>query len=422
MKISLVVARINGLDGVALQVVEYANVLASLGYEVQIITGEDEKGVYGNPSYPKGVSVVLNEELSLKSPDRLFLYKGQFMDGETGWVDVIGKSSEAIFESLNSLVSDSSVVLVFNFLALRHYHPGAAVGLKKLVEKNQDKTFISHAADPDSERPEVVSKLSEFARKWLSNNELSYSGGPLDRENLHHIVLNPEQEKCFRRYGITKIFNIPDFVNLPTGGYCESRRLIEMFNRNLVSGSGDITEEDTFFLAPVRPVRRKRIKEAMDLMSNSKPKGVMVVTHPSSDDPDYAMEVRKYAIERNIRYVYLGSKCTHEMLHEIYSVMSSLKTVSIVGSKAGGFENAILESISYNIPVVVSKRLNSFPVLSELGFRIGNFDEDDVFNYIDGSLDFERHEIVNVNKKRLSEFFSRDAAKKRVSKMLETVS
>ncbi len=431
MNISLIVARINGLDGVALQVAEYANVLSEMGHKVKLIAGEDEKKIYGSPSYPENIETVIADEMSLKNQNRIALYKGQFKGEnqmeEKEWEALLEQSSNNVYESIMPLIQDSDAVFVYNFLALRHYHPANAVGLQEVIKDSPAINFISHAADPDSERPDVIANLTDFAKRSLSCKNDYYSGGPVNYQNLSHIVLNPSQARTFKeKHGIENVFTIPDIINANIDRKKEDlSHIIDVLNNNQISGEGNISENDTFFVSPVRPVRRKRLKEAMEFMEKYNPEGVFIVTHPDGDDPEYASEIADYAKEKNLRYVYTGKDCTHNLLHNLYNGLSSTKSIGVVASNAGGFENAILESMSYGIPVIVSNELNSYPILKEFGFKIGDgeFREfQGCSDYINDSFDeSKRKYIAESNMKKLNMYFSRESAKEKIDSMLAKV-
>ncbi len=76
---------------------------------------------------------------------------------------------------------------------------------------------MDHSADPDSERPERVSRLKGFVRALISARPPGepYSGGPYRYPNLFHIVLNPNQQATLiKGFSVLPdhVFEIPDFL------------------------------------------------------------------------------------------------------------------------------------------------------------------------------------------------------------------
>jgi simple sugar transport system ATP-binding protein len=132
--------------------------------------------------------------------------------------DITGKTPLQIFEhKISSIPEDRQkhgLVLDFNVaenLVLENHDkpPFALKGIlqhekikdhaNELIEKYPERAFLSHAADPDAERPEKISRIKNFVLEYISADKPSkpYSGGPYIKENIYHIVLNPKQKENF---------------------------------------------------------------------------------------------------------------------------------------------------------------------------------------------------------------------------------
>lgn len=393
----VIIMRHGGLDGVALQKEEYLTLLNELDMDMHVITGREETEYGLIPSEGQARTVV--ERLDFYHPDSQLLFANQFTHGpETEGIKKIGKEEwlslfhmhkdkirDAIEKVLVS-IPDNTPVLVYNLVSLRHAQPAAAVAIRELMEKYPNRGFLSHAADPDAERPEKIERIKDFALQVISANKPSepYSGGPYFLNNLYHIVLNPTQKANFLyKYGIPEkhVYEIPDFLDF------ESREAViadapepdflSYLSRNCVQARGDtytyrtadLDAQTVFFLSPVRPVYRKRLREAMlvaHVYGKTRNRRVaFVVTHPNTDDKHYFMESVKFANALDLTYIHLGEDFTLDRLDYVYTNMAPMQTVGVVASSAGGWENALNEMAHKCIPFFMSTGLNSFKPLTE---------------------------------------------------------
>ena len=398
----VIIMRNGGLDGVALQAREYRHLLNKMDIGVHVLTGRCET-TFATQN-PVGHQQTVVPRLDFYHEDSIMLFSNQFTSGdevgdverisEEEWRAIFNRHKVSLKEDLEELLSSiphSTPVLVYNLVSLRHAHPAAAVAIRELMEENPDRAFISHSADPDAERPEKIDRIKEFVLPYISCNGMDepYSGGPYNLPNLYHIVLNPTQRDNFlKKYNIPEdhVFEIPDFLDFPSrepvylhfpkkifiqfvadrclaldnGGYCYVHRPID---KNTIC-----------FISPVRPVYRKRIKEAM-LVARQYARQqlhdvVFIVTHPDSDDPQYFRETVEYAEKIGLPYYHLGEQFTLESLDTVYENMAAMQSVGVIASSAGGWENALNEMARACIPFFMDNKLNSFrPLTEEIGIR-----------------------------------------------------
>ena len=393
----VIIMRHGGLDGVALQKNEYANLLKNFDMNTHIISGVDEAQFSGNEIDHDKQTVI--DRLDFQHKDTQLLYANEFYCGpetdeyekvsEEVWLATFYHHKNEIKNQIKKVLDNISVnspVIVFNLISLRHAHPAAAVAIHELMEEYPERGFISHSADPDAERPEKISRLKKFVLPLISANspDKPYSGGPYFANNLYHIVLNPRQHKNFiERYKIPQehIFEIPDFlnfeVNVPVPKLAPDPEFMECLFKNRVFADGDsykywgsqMDKNTVFFFSPVRPVYRKRLKEAMLVAyyyGKSRGKKVaFVVTHPDKDDNQYFLESVKFANGMELPFYHLGRDFTIESMDSIYINMAALQSVGVVASSAGGWENALNEMAEAYIPFFMSSSLNSFIPLTE---------------------------------------------------------
>jgi len=396
----VIIMRHGGLDGVALQKEEYFSLLKKHDMDIHVISGREETEYGAMETEDQARSLV--ERLDFYHPDSLLLFANQFTHGpekegidkidDEEWLRLFHAHKDAIRDEIDQILAgipNNTPIFVYNLLSLRHAHPAAAVAIRELMDKYQDRGFLSHAADPDAERPEKISRIKEFALRVISANDPSepYSGGPYTRNNLYHIVLNPTQYYNFTtKYGVSErhAYEIPDFLGFkskkavaveePEKGFLDylAENGVHVSDETYEYRRTDLTEDMIYFLSPVRPVYRKRLIEAMMVAHEyGRTRGkkiVFVVTHPNVDDRHYFLKTAAFAHDLGMRFIHLGRDFTLETLDRVYANMAPLNTVGVVASSAGGWENALNEMASTCIPFIMSSTLNSYdPLTKEIG-------------------------------------------------------
>jgi len=403
----VIIMRTGGLDGVALQAREYRHLLNKLDINVHVITGRCQTKFA--PANPIGHKQTTVSRLDFHHHDSMLLFANQFTHGSevTGiekisdehWLELFEYHKGKIFKRIDKILSSiqhNTPVLVYNLVSLRHAQPAAAVALLEIMQKYPDRAFISHSADPDAERPEKIERIKDFVLQKIAAEPASgkYSGGPYDLPNLYHIVLNPTQRKSFlKKYQIpaSHIFEIPDFLDFPSSEpfvrlaprkifvkYLSDRKL-KSKKDSYKYESGHIDKDTLIFISPVRPVYRKRLKEAMLLAReyafNCGQEAIFIVTHPNTDDKHYFAKTIKFAEKIDLPYYHLGENFSLETLDLVYENLAAFNSVGVIASAAGGWENALNEMARFCIPFCMDSKLNSFkPLTKEIGIKTHGID------------------------------------------------
>ena len=399
--------RMGGLDGVAMQKKEYRQLLNSIDISVHAVTGLLEKE-FDTPD-PIGHKESIIPELDFYHENSLILFANQFTEGvekegieeisDDEWHILLDSHRKIIRDAIDEVLQktpNNTPVIIYNLISLRHAQPAAALAIKELIEKYPNRGFLSHAADPDAERPEKIRRIKKHCLPALSCNpeEEPYSGGPYHANNLYHIVLNPVQKENFiNKYKIPEdhVFEIPDFMGFESDTpklFSEPKGIFLDFlsDQNVLPDGGSyryghdisdnksLDENSVFFLSPVRPVYRKQLKEAMVTakqyeLSRSK-KVAFVVTHPNIDDQQYFQETVEFAKELELDYYHLGERFTLQTLDYVYENMAPMNTIGLVASNAGGWENALNEMAHSCIPFFMNSLLNSYiPITEKIGIK-----------------------------------------------------
>ncbi len=412
----VIIMRTGGLDGVALQAREYRHLLNKLDINVHVITGRCQTKFA--PANPIGHKQTTVSRLDFHHHDSMLLFANQFTHGsevagierisDEHWLELFEYHKRKIFKRIDKILSDiphNTPVLVYNLVSLRHAQPAAAVALLEIIKKYPNRAFISHSADPDAERPEKIERIKDFVLQKISADPTGseYSGGPYNLPNLYHIVLNPTQRKSFlKKYKIphNHIFEIPDFLDFPSSEpfvRLAPRKIFVKYlsDRKLKSKedsykymTGHIDKDTLIFISPVRPVYRKRLKEAMLLASeyghNCGKKTIFIVTHPNTDDKHYFAKTIKFAEKIDLPYYHLGENFSLETLDLVYENLAAFSSVGVIASAAGGWENALNEMARFCIPFCMDSKLNSFkPLTKEIGIKTHGIDFSQITPIVD---------------------------------------
>ena len=476
----VIIMRTGGLDGVALQAREYRHLLNKLDINVHVITGRCQTKFA--PSNPIGHQQTIVSRLDFHHNDSMLLFANQFTRGselkgverisDKHWIELFEHHKDKIFKRVDKILSNiphNTPVLIYNLVSLRHAQPAAAIALREIIEKYPERTFISHSADPDAERPEKIERIKDFVlQKIAADPAKEYSGGPYNFPNLYHIVLNPTQHKNFlNKYNIpaNHIFEIPDFLDFPSSEpfirlaprkifvkYLSERKL-KSKDDSYKYETGHIDKDTLIFISPVRPVYRKRLKEAMLLVSeyghSYGREVIFIVTHPNTDDKHYFADTIKFAEKIDLPYYHLGEDFSLETLDLVYENLAAFSSVGIIASAAGGWENALNEMARFCIPFCMDSKLNSFkPLTEEIGikthgmdfsqltllvekikkgkYKPGQFVSEpfmiDAFKWINKMFDPpKRKKVVEHNYRKAYDYLSHDATLPKLIKSIEHV-
>ena len=112
-----------------------------------------------------------------------------------------------------------------------------------------------------------------------------------------------------------------------------------------------------------------------------------VVTHPDIDDKRYFLESIWFANGLNLKYIHLGHEFSIDKLDLAYENMAAMRTIGVVASSAGGWENALNEMARDCIPFFMSSSLNSYkPLTEKIGIITHGMDFDCIERIIENSL------------------------------------
>lgn len=416
--IAYLVARVGGWDGIALQAELWLKLLLSMRKKITLITGEVETSPGHLDLVPfNKVDTKIIPELALAHQKELYIISFKRRYDRDVWVDMFIREKRKIKKHFKQHIGESPIVILHNF-SIKHLIPAAWAAMYELMIENKDKQFISLAADSPFERSYLMEKFHPDVLRVLGNPKIWYKKknavvkerlkvldrvkdatlpGPDKAPNLKYIVLNSNQKKIFHNiYGIpdNDLYAIPDMGRFKKENVkkktspAELEKFFKYIGRHQLSNKQkELNSEYTYFISPVRPIRRKKLLEIVYLCKlfedytkrrKKHRKVVLVITHPNRDEKPYFKEIKRYTRKLGLTFVFLGDEIKLRKREdekdvftydEIMATFSNLDSICIVGSKFGGWENGILEASEHNIPVCVNPLLPSFQDMTALGYN-----------------------------------------------------
>ncbi|MFC2086774.1 glycosyltransferase [Bacteroidota bacterium] len=370
MNIGIIIGRIGGVDGVALETEKWIEVLKKLGHNIYIISGQFE----GRKINPETDTLVL--EMSFFSPESYWGQKKAFHNPvqEAKIDDLlqhINLYSKVIYEHIINWAHEKKIDLIIseNASALP-YHLEMGVAIKKAIHK-LGLPAITHDHDFAWERGErYVSPHEEI-------NKIVEDTFPLRLPNSYHAVINsPAQQYLKKYYNLESIVipNVMDF-NDPFG-------LLHEQNKDLPLQLG-INDNSILFFQITRIVRRKGIETAIHLVEKLQDKKVKLIITGNQDDDNketHYHELIDLIHELNLRGQVIFA--SHLISNEGQKSKKKEKFYSLSDAYAHaractyfstyeGFGNAFVEAVLAKKPVFVNNYKPVFwPDIGSKGFKV----------------------------------------------------
>jgi len=341
MRIGIIIGRIGGVDGVALETEKWIDILKKLGHEVFIMSGEFESW---DMDYEHDY---LFPALSFFSAEAEWEQRKAFFEPDKDpdiLLDHVEKWSNMIEGVLNKWVKDKKIdaILSENASALP-CHLSMGVAIKKLIT-DTGLPIVTHDHDFHWERGErYVSAHSEI-NQYVDDNF------PLLLPNVKHAVINTFGVETFKnRFNIdaTLVPNVMDFnrvYGVPTPE-----------NQFFLKDIG-ITEDEIALLQVTRIVRRKGIETAISLIDRLDDKKLkLVITGNNNDDEnkEYYNELIDQIHELNLsnQVIFAAHKVLdHKDLSDVYAHGRACTYFSTYE----GFGNAFVECVLAKKPIFVN--------------------------------------------------------------------
>ncbi|MCK4662402.1 MAG: glycosyltransferase family 4 protein [Bacteroidales bacterium] len=367
MNIGLIIGRIGGIDGVALETEKWIHVFKQLGHEVFILSGQfEEKKI--DPTYE-----TLMAEMSFFSPESYWEQKKAFFFPETNPEELISHIefyTNIISGKIIKWVNTNKIDLIVseNASALPA-HIELGWGIRKAVKKLGIPT-ITHDHDFAWERGDRYisphKRINEFVTKIF----------PLRLPNVFNAVINENAQNSlkekFNRNSIV-VPNVMDF-SVPFGQ-------LNGTNKSLKIDLG-LSDNDILLFQITRIVRRKGIEVAINLIDKLNDKNIkLIITGNWADDEGsiYYNELFELINKLNLRsqikfasYLINNKGLLGNGSGRNYSLSDAYAnaTATTYFSTYEGFGNAFVESVLAKCPIFVNNYKPVYwPDIGSKGFK-----------------------------------------------------
>jgi glycosyltransferase involved in cell wall biosynthesis len=346
MRIGFISTRLNGTDGVSLEVEKWAKVLKRMGHDLFYCAGE--LGGYARDG-------TLIPQLHFKHQSIVRLGHDAFDDAAEAdgdkLTDEIYGQADKIRPPLRHFIRSNrlDLIIVQNALTIPMNLP-LGVCLTGLIAELGINT-IGHHHDFFWER-----------QRYQTNAilDLLDTTFPAKLPSIQHVTINSiAQERLKARRDIESVVipNVHDFATPPPG--------IDAYSRDFREAIG-LAEGDQFVLQPTRVIQRKGIEMAIELVHRLElPTAHLFITHRAHDEGlDYWHWLKREAgvMRVDLRLIdhMIGTERSKIDGHKVYSLWDAYPHADLVTypSTYEGFGNALLEAVYFKRLMVV----NRYPV------------------------------------------------------------
>ncbi|MCB0167321.1 MAG: glycosyltransferase family 4 protein [Anaerolineae bacterium] len=363
MRVGFISTRLNGTDGVSLEVEKWATVLKRMGHEMYYCAGELGGYASGGTLIPQ---LHFDHQSILNFGQRAF-GEGRSQADAAKLVDDIYETADEIRAPLRNFVRSNhlDLIIVENALTIPMNLP-LGITLTGLIAELGLNT-IAHHHDFYWER-----------QRYQSNAilDLLDTAFPAKLPSIQHVTINSiAQSRLKERRGIESLVipNVHDFATPPPP--------IDSYTSDFRDVLG-LGPDDLFILQPTRVIQRKGIEMAIELVHRlDMPNKHLYITHRATDEGvEYWRWLKREAgvmkVDLKLIDHLIGTERATSQGHKIYSLWDAYPHADLVTypSIYEGFGNALLESIYFYRLTVV----NRYPVynadIGPLGFEFIELD------------------------------------------------
>lgn len=341
MKIGIIIGRIGGVDGVALETLKWIEVLKKMGHEVFVISGEFENWTevqFRHHHYPV---------LSFFSPEAEWGQRKAFFepdDSPDALLEHVHKISDLISKKLEKWISKNEIdcLLSENASALP-CHLSMGIGIKKLVEKTGIRT-VTHDHDFYWERGDRYVSVHD------SINEMVKDNFPLLLPGVKHAVINTFGVETYQNRFNLEVLNVPNVMD-----FSKPFGLPNGTNKYFLRDLG-VAKKEIALLQVTRIVRRKGIETAislLDKLNDKKIKLVVTGNHKDDENKTYFNELVDMVHDLNLTNQVISiadDVLNHIDLSDVYAYGRACTYFSTYE----GFGNAFVECVLAKKPIFVN--------------------------------------------------------------------
>ncbi len=422
MKIGIIIGRIGGVDGVALETEKWIEVLQKMGHEIFIISGQFE----GRKMNCENETRVL--EMSFFSPESYWEQKKAFFHPDYNQDDLIEHLqlyAKVIENKIIDWINKFNIDLLISENASclpSHISMGIAI---KNAALNTGKPIITHDHDFAWERGD------RYVSPHPKINDLVKNEFPLRIPNSYHAVINLHAQNTLKEKFNRNSVVVPNVMNfdLPFGELNNS-------NKNLKQDLG-LNQDDILLFQITRIVIRKGIETAIKLIDKLNDKKIkLIITGNYADDAGsaYYMElveqIHELKLSKQIRFAYqdFSNKGLSGQASKNYSLSDAYAYARACTyfSTYEGFGNAFVEAVLAKRPIFVNNYKPVYwPDIGSKGFKAVMLEDN---NLTDAAVkDMQEviydtklnKEIAEYNYKLGKKYFSYDTLEEKLHELLK---
>ena len=341
MRIGVIIGRIGGVDGVALETEKWIKVLELIGHEVYIISGEFEYWKMDH-KYHYHYPVLSFFSAEAEWGQRKAFYKPE--KDPDSLLQHAENISDLIADKLTLWVRNNKIdVILSENASTLPCHISMGVGIKKMILRT-GLPIVTHDHDFHWERGDRYISIHKEINDYVDGNF------PLLLPDVKHAVINTFGVETFKnRFSIdaTLVPNVMDFdidYGIPT-------KANRFFLRNL-----GVAADEIALLQVTRIVRRKGIETAISLIDKLQDKKVKLLitgNHNDDQDSEYYNELVDQIHDLNLaNQVIFASHMVSDpkALSDVYAHGRACTYFSTYE----GFGNAFVESVLAKKPIFVN--------------------------------------------------------------------
>lgn len=393
MRIGIIIGRIGGVDGVALETEKWIEVLKRMGHEIYIISGQFQERMMDQDFE------TLVPEMSFHSPESFWSQKKAFFFPETNpaeLIEHINLYSKVIYKRIKLWAKEKNIDLLIseNASALpSHLEMGIAV--KNAVAKLGIPT-ITHDHDFAWERGE------RYHSPHAEINKFVEEVFPLRLPNSFHAVINTNAQTTLKeKFGRDSVVvpNVMDF-DIPFGLKNEKNNCLHQY-------LGYQCDKDILLFQITRIVSRKAIEVAIELVHKLQDKKVkLIITGSAADDEGnnyynkLVNQIHDLHLGKQVRFAShlfhnKGLSSSNGDVQFSLSDAYAQATACTYFSTYEGFGNAFVEAILAKRPIFVNNYKPVYwPDIGSKGFKTVMLEDNDLN---DSKLEEMKEIIYNPN-------------------------
>lgn len=357
MNIGIIIGRIGGVDGVALETLKWIDVLEKMGHKTFIISGDFENMQMVDPIHYKFPA------LSFFSPEAEWEQRKAFFepdDNPDQLLTHIHDNAERIAVKIEDWVVFNKIdVLLSENASALPCHISMGIGIKKFIEKTA-LPIVAHDHDFHWERGDRYKSVHKEI------NQLVNETFPLLIPHVKHALINTFSVDTFKKLFKIDALNVPNVMDFskPYGNPNEENKF---FLRRM-----GVANDELALLQVTRIVRRKGIETAIELMHKlNDPKLKLVITGNYQDDEynvyykELVDQIHSYGLMNQVIFGH-ENVLNHMDLSDVYAH----GTACTYFSTYEGFGNAFIEAVLAKKPIFVNNYKPVYmPDIGSKGFK-----------------------------------------------------